>query len=240
MKESIEKRISLVKESDDKEHLIKHLCPFYQKGGHPDCITCPQNEDKVLECKEYYLSRIVKIPMDIWEEDFDRNLVQARNKLPMSEIVGIGINCDSCYMYDKCPLFKAGYECAINWEENRPETPEKFYDFMINTQYERVRRASVFEKVDGGVPDAGLSGEIDRLNGLVMSKVNVNRERFSLNIEASSPASGGGGILAQLFGGGKKELPTAELTTLPEKTPETAIEEAVVIESTRRKERVRR
>ena len=83
-------------------------------------------------------------------------------------------------------------------------------EFLINTQYERVKRAAVFEKIDGGVPDVGLSTEMDRLHDLVASKIEMGRERLSINVEATgaAPSAGGGGILAKLFGGGgTKELP---------------------------------
>jgi hypothetical protein len=80
----------------------------------------------------------------------------------------------------------------------------------------------VFEKVDGGVPDAGLSGEMDRLNAFVNAKLEVGRERFTMKVEASggvgSSASSGGGILSKLFGGGAKtvEEKTIEIPAKPE------------------------
>lgn len=197
--DSISERIKYVKESDDREHLIKHLCPFYQLGKHPDCPTCAQTEDDLATCKEVYLSRIGKFPMDIWEESFDRFLVEERNKVSAKEIVGIGVNCDSCYMYDKCPMFKRGHVCGIDWMEDVPKTPEEFFDFLVTTQYERVKRASIFEKVDGGVPDRNLSDEMDRLSGFVAGKAELNRERLSIKFDASAPSGGGGGILAKLF-----------------------------------------
>lgn len=208
MKESIEKRIAAIKEADEPDKLKKCLCPFFDKGGHPDCLTCRQTEADLDECRDYYLERIRLVPMDLWSEEFDKLVVQERETLlDLEEIVGIGITCDNCYMYDKCPLYKKGFACGIKWDTNKPKTPTEFMDFLINAQYERVKRAAVFEKIDGGVPDAGLSGEMDRLHDLVASKIDMGRERLSINVEASgaatpAAASGGGGILAKLFGGG--------------------------------------
>lgn len=216
MKETIEKRTKAIMEADSPEELKKHLCPFYEKGDHPDCLTCRKTEADLDECRDYYLERIKLTPMDIWSPDFDKFIVQSRDTVSIEEVVGIGINCDSCYMYDKCPLYKKGFACGIKWDTNRPNTPTEFMDFLINTQYERVRRSAVFEKIDGGVPDVGLSGEMDRLHDLVASKIEMGRERLSINVEATgsaTPASGGGGILAKLFGGGgSKELPSKAST----------------------------
>lgn len=202
--DSIIKRIDLVKGTDDYDELREHLCPFFEKGGHPDCITCKKDEASIDECRDVYLDRIRLVPMDLWTPEFDK-LIQLKRtiaKIPLKEVSGIGISCNSCYMYDKCPLYQKDYECGIDWGEEAPSTPEGYYDMMLQVQYERVKRASVFEKIDGGVPDANLSSELDRLNGLVASKVDIGREKFSLSVEASGP-SGGGGILAQIFG--KKE-----------------------------------
>ena len=201
MLDSIKKRIDLVRDAEDPADLKKHLCPFFEKGGHTDCITCRRCEEDLDECRDYYLSRIALIPMDIWTPEFDKILVQDRDKVDLSEIVGVGINCDSCYMSDKCPLFKAGYTCAIRWDDDRPKTPAEFMDFLINTQYERIKRSAVFEKLDGGVPDANLSGEMDRLTNFLSMKDSMGRDRLSINVEASS-AQSGGGILSKLFGVG--------------------------------------
>ena len=221
MKESIDKRITLIKESEDIEDLKKHLCPFFEKGDYPDCITCRKTEADLDSCRDYYLDRIKLAPMDIWSEEFDRFIVQKRDVIELEEVVGIGINCDSCYMYDKCPMYKKGYICGIKWDTNKPSTSTEFMDFLINTQYERVKRSAVFEKIDGGVPDVGLSGELDRLHGMISSKIDMGREKLSINLEASGAAKseGGGGILAKLFGGGGgTALPESKKIELPEKS----------------------
>lgn len=216
MKETIEKRTKAILEAETPEDLKKCLCPFYEKGDHPDCSTCRKTEADLDECRDYYLERIKLVPMEIWSEDFDKFIVQERDTIDLDEVVGIGINCDSCYMYDKCPLYKKGFACGIKWDNNKPKNPNEFMEFLINTQYERVKRAAVFEKIDGGVPDVGLSSEMDRLHDLVASKIEMGRERLSINVEATGAAtpSSGGGILAKLFGGGggSKELPSKATT----------------------------
>lgn len=230
MKENVKKRIELVKDTDDMEVLKKHLCPFYELGDHPDCRTCRKTEDDLIDCRDYYLERISTIPLEIWDDSFDRPLIQKRATVSAEEVTGIGINCDSCYMSDKCPLFKRGYVCGIKWDNDRPSNPTEFLDFLVNTQYERVKRAAVFEKIDGGVPDAGLSGEMDRLTSLVETKVNMGRERLSINVEATGAASSGGGILAKLFGG-TPATETPKTIAIPEKpSSREGIEDVTVLE----------
>ena len=160
--------------------------------------------------------------MDLWKEEFDKFVVRDREQIYIEEVVGIGINCDSCYMYDKCPLYKKGFACGIKWDTNKPKNPTDFMDFLIGTQYERVRRSAVFEKIDGGVPDVGLSNEIDRLHDLVASKIEMGRDRLSISVEASGAAtsqSSGGGILAKLFGGGTPALPEKKPMEISESSP---------------------
>lgn len=223
MRESIEKlieeRITAVKASTEDADIIKNVCPFFEKGLCPDCFSCKKDSTSLEECRDYYLERIRLAPMEIWDESFDRFIVQSRTPVNVEEIVGIGISCDSCYMNDKCPLYKKGYACGIKWDNNRPETPMEFMDFLVNTQYERVKRYLVFEKTDGGVPAAGVSGEMDRLHELVASKINMSRERLSINVEATGAAtSGGGGILAKLFGSGNKPAIETPAKVIPEKS----------------------
>lgn len=203
MKDSVKKRIEQINKSEAPEDLRKCLCPFFEKGGHPDCITCKRTEADLEECKEYYLDHIAMRPMDLWSEEFDVVIMQPRGTVNVEDVVGVGSNCDNCYMYDKCPLYKKGYVCGINWGSNKPSTPAEFMDFLINMQYERVKRASVFEKLDGGVPDAGLSGEMDRLTDYLNTKDNMGRDRLSINVEASGAPRQSGGILSKLFGGGE-------------------------------------
>ena len=221
MKESIEKRMRLIRDAETPEDLKKHLCPFFEKGEPPDCVACRRTEADLDECRDYYLERIALKPMDIWCEDFDKFIVQKRDKMSLEDVTGVGINCDSCYMSDKCPLYKRGYVCGIEWGNNKPKTPMEFMDFLINLQFERVKRTSIFEKIDGGVPDANLSSEMDRLTDFLNTKDAMGREKLSINLEASGPShSSGGGILSKIFGGGTPAVESHSAKSLPTETTE--------------------
>lgn len=215
MRESVEKRVRLVASSEEPEDLRENLCPFFKKGGYDGCLACKQSEADLCECKEYYLERITLTPIEVWDSSFDKTVIKERDKTPLEGLTHIGVSCNTCYMYDKCPMYQKGYTCGIDWGSNKPKNPMDFMDFLINLQYERVRRSSVFEKVDGGVPDAGLSSEIDRLQSLVATKTDMNRDRLSISVEASGPASSGGGILSRIFGGGSS-IPEKKPTAIPE------------------------
>lgn len=221
MTDAIRKKIEEIKSSTEPDDLRKHLCPFFEKGGCPECIVCDKSEASLQECKDVYLDRIISMPMLVWREDFENPVALSRKAVSPDEINGVGISCNRCVMSSKCPLYKKDYVCGIDWGSDRPATSTEFMDFLISMQYERVRRASVFEKVDGGVPDAGLSSEMDRLHGLIRSKSDMGRDRLSISVEASSatPQSSGGGILAKLFGGGTPALPEKKPAELPENSP---------------------
>lgn len=219
MKKEIVERINKIKASTTSDDLKRYVCSFYELGSCPDCIGCSKTDSEVEDCKDDFLEKIKTHPIPIWDESFDTLQVEERETQDLSDIVGIGINCDSCYMSDKCPLFKRNSTCGIKWDDKKPKSPMEFMDFLIDVQFDRVKRASVFEKIDGGVPDANLSSEMDRLSSYLSSRDYMSRDKFSLNVEASS-SSGGGGILSKIFGGtsAPKELPaeTAEYLELPE------------------------
>lgn len=224
MKESVKNRIDIIKKSSSASDLVSVLCPFYERGNCPDCITCKKDEATLEKCKDAFLEHVVDhLDMETWAPEFENPIIKDRKKVIIEDVVGIGVNCNTCYMYDKCPMYQVGYACAIDWGSSKPSTPNDFMDFLIDVQYERVRRSSVFEKVDGGVPDAGLSGEIDRLHNLINSKISNGRDRLSISVEATggASASAGGGILSKIFGGNN---------ALPESKPETIEIEAETVE----------
>ena len=224
MSESIKNRISIVKDFDNYDELRKHLCSFYEGGGCPDCRACSKKESDLDNCRESFLSRIYDNPVEVWTEAFEAVVVKSRKKISLDEVTGIGINCNNCYMSDKCPLYKADYACGIEWGDQRPRSSEEYMQFLITYQFERVKRSAVFEKLDGGVPDMGLSSEMDRLSAYIQNLHYLKTDRVSINVEATRSSEGnGGGILAQLFGGGKQALPEPK-KELP------AAEEAVIIE----------
>ena len=150
METSIKKRIDIVKATSDYETLKTHLCSFFEKGDCPDCVGCRKAESDIDDCRSYYLERIAIHPMDIWREEFDTIKVLSRDKVAVEDIVGIGVSCDRCYMYDKCPLYKKGYVCAIDWGSSRPTSPKAFYDFLVDLNINIEASGSATAPATGG------------------------------------------------------------------------------------------
>lgn len=215
LEEKVKQRIdACIEFKDDTEALIDIVCPFFKEGGFHVCPTCMQGDDEVETCRGNYLTFIYERPQEVYDSGFMLPIVKKREcgLIAVNEAHGIGVACDRCYMSMKCPKYQKGYECAYDWGANAPRSTQDFFEFIIQTQYERVKRASVFEAIDGGVPDTILSGEMDRLQKYIEGRANSNVNRLSINVEATSSAGAPetGGILAKLFGGGsseKKELP---------------------------------
>lgn len=214
MNEKVKERIKKIREDGSYDDLRSSLCDFFELGCRPDCVGCYKNEKMLEECKKYYLDRIFSVPLEVWDESFDVKVLKERQRVDLSSLDNFGVNCDTCYMYDKCPMYKKGYICAIKWGSNRPETPGEFLDYLINTQYERVQRSMAIERLDGGVADENLSKEMDRLKNMVGAKVDLSREKVSISVEATGAANSGG-ILQKIFGNSERKEPVY-LTEKPE------------------------
>jgi len=193
------------------EETRKIVCPFYKGGNNPECVGCLQADETLQECKDDYLDRIESRPMEVWDASF--SALEVREKQKVSEIVGMGLNCDSCYLSDSCPLYKKHSLCAIDWEEEGDLTPKKVVAKLIDIQFKRVNRGSKIEEIDGGVPDQTLSTEIDRLTALTQTQNDLNLDKFAISIKGESQ-SGGSGLLASLLGRGNQHDKTP--AALPE------------------------
>lgn len=205
------KRVKLALDMSDEERkygeLKATICPFFKGGDYSTCIKCTVENFDVDECTEYFLDRVDYVKIDIWSPKFDLPLAKARDKKKLEEVENIGMTCDSCYMSEKCPEYEKHAACAIDFGDI-PTTDTEKLRMVIDAQTVRVKRASTFELIDGGVPDTNLSVEMDRLTGMIAMKDNLGREKLSVSIEASGGAAkAGGSILEKLFGGGATVAP---------------------------------
>jgi hypothetical protein len=213
-----------------------HICEFYT--GHTNCRGCKKTETRLEECVKEYSENIVARPQRNWDPSWD--VIEVREKTPLSDIKNIGLGCDRCYLSDDCPLYKKKALCAVDWTTNIHELkPEKAIEAVIEIQSERIQRARAIEALDGGVPDQNLSMEIDRLSGLIATKADMESDKFSLKIEASAKSSGGS-ILEKFFGGGmNKQVSNNEPIRIEEGTavelpPVATANDAIPIERTNR------
>lgn len=206
-----------LRNDDNPENIRLVVCKFYgdnccSMSSDPD-LSCEKDEC-VMKCKNEYLSKIFTRPQEKWTPEFDLPVQRPKKKL--NDFIEIGMRCNSCYMNDKCPAFEPNNMCGIEWEGEAITDPKDMIDSLIRMQYKRISRAQMFEEMDGGVPDANLSSEMDRLQGMIESKNNLNLNKLSININAQSQGNQGGGILSQLFGGGgNKEIPATSVEETP-------------------------
>lgn len=109
--------------------------------------------------------------------------------------------CDSCFLASKCPMFEPGANCAYNIpiEIKTKDQVQALFNALVEMQAQRVLFMKMVEDQEGGYVDANLSNEIDRLKKLIESKNEMEREGFSLKIEASGQM-GKAGVLSRIFG----------------------------------------
>jgi hypothetical protein len=112
--------------------------------------------------------------------------------------------CDSCFLAQKCPAFEPNSTCAYNIPltiRTRQELSDTFHSF-IEMQAQRVLFMRFAEELEGGYADPNLSAEMDRLTKMFKAKADLEKEGFTLKVEASQigPGTGGQGVLGRLFG----------------------------------------
>jgi len=261
-KEEIYRKALSIQDTDDIDLIRSVSCAFFREGGckkvySSQCKGC-LDESSVLICRSEYLLHIFDRPAHKWTPEFDKPTKSAK-KVKIEELgSSVGVQCSSCYMADRCPLFSAGSECSIDWGQgvNVSDLGNKdIVNHLMQIQYERVTRMSTFERVDGGMADMNLSSEMDRLSRLAADRYDLEATRIKASFEArgvgASSEGGGGGVLAKLFGGGanreiehkeQKGLPDAHRPTqLPETTEEIEyIEAKDTTENAKKKKRTRK
>ena len=128
-----------------------------------------------------------------------------------------GLMCDRCYVRKTCAAYRPASACSLTFAEvfetipSPPEAIEKSALEILRLQYERINRASFFEKNGDGVLDVGLSEEIERYFAMLerLKKLSAPDSGETLTIFARGKAAselaraGGnsGGILQKLLRG---------------------------------------
>lgn len=111
--------------------------------------------------------------------------------------------CNSCFLAQKCPAFEEDATCAydIPVEIRTRSQLSEVQNSLIEMQAQRVMFMRFAEEMEGGYSDPNLSSEIDRLQKMIKTKDELEREGFSIKIEGSSREGGAGpGMIARLFG----------------------------------------
>ena len=202
----IYKKALALKEETDIDKIRSVSCDFFRKGGCPKVYssTCKGclDEDAVQICKETYLAFIFDRPQDYWTPEFEAPLKREKT-VKSKEASSFAQKCDSCYASSHCSFYQARATCSIDFgvEDVDSSDSKAVLDFLIKVQMERLGRLQAFEVADGGMVDQNLSGEMDRLSGLVNAKKSLNTLRINQSAEIPmGDGGGGGGILSQIFG----------------------------------------
>ena len=82
--------------------------------------------------------------------------------------------CNYCHIADKCPMFKEDNTCAFDFSASETtKTPLDTIDNLIRIQTERVNRAMLIEKMEGGNINKVYSQELRVLDQMNTSRVNL-------------------------------------------------------------------
>jgi len=135
--------------------------------------------------------------------------------------LGVPRLCDQCYLIDKCPYYKSGASCYFRNQVkvDNPQSLLELTKLMLELQGERVLFGSFIEKSEGGYIDANLSKEMKLMMDLMKDfkeLISAPQDEISIKIKGSGASAGpkpvnddgnggvgAGGILSQIFGGGK-------------------------------------
>jgi hypothetical protein len=111
--------------------------------------------------------------------------------------------CDSCFLKDKCPGFQPDSTCLYNIpiEVRTKDQLQALHDALLEMQTHRVLFMKMAEDLGGGYADPNLSSEIDRLNRMIKTKTDSNKNVFSATLNISEEPSGPG-FMERMFGPG--------------------------------------
>lgn len=114
---------------------------------------------------------------------------------------GVYMECDSCIMGDRCPLYKENSICRIPTEKIEGASDfAEMLKFMFTLQQKRIKLGALQESANGGILDDKLSKELDRLMKLMQGYKDLMDNRDEVTIKAK-----GNGILSQIFGNAKRD-----------------------------------
>ena len=214
--ENDSKKIKDYFNSEGSSHNRKVLHQLYEEDTRciKDCTSCIENDTIYLQCFEdlvYYL-KVNKI-----------ETVERGEKInPLFDNSSL-MKCNNCYLADRCPKFKLNSNCAYDFTLDTDFSDvDTALQMLVNVQKERVIRASLFERVDGGVPDKNLSNEISLLSTIIQQIDERQQEKGGIHIHGQGKEGVGvvRDLLSNIFSGNdkkSKEIPHKQHKALPEK-----------------------
>jgi hypothetical protein len=109
--------------------------------------------------------------------------------------------CNGCFLKDKCPAFKPDNNCAydIPVVVKTRQQMTALQDALIEMQSQRVLFMKMAEDMEGGYADPNLSNEVDRLQKLVKTKIELESDSLSVKFEVKG-TGGNAGLISRMFG----------------------------------------
>jgi hypothetical protein len=148
----------------------------------------------VIEQRETQLIPIAGVTYDTSGE--------SSKALPMIEVRSESMRiCNTCFLREKCPGYKPNANCLYNipLEIKTAAQVQALQNSLITMQTQRILFMKMAEDIEGGYADPNLSSEMDRLQRMLKSKAEAEKEGFSLKIEASASANTTG-LFTRLLG----------------------------------------
>ena len=129
-----------------------------------------------------------------------------QSMLPVAPVDAV-MNCDYCYLQERCSGYKKGGKCTFDYApikissaDDIPNTMLAMKVKLFEVQSERVMRAIHHEKTDGGVVDKTVSEEMDRLNDFMNDVKEYCMPSENEGINISAKGSSAKGIIERIFG----------------------------------------
>ena len=130
IRDTVEQNLDILNENPGNMDIKKSItCVFYRRGGLADCFGCPQTDQIVTDCTEEYIDLMQKRPALVYSDDLLSPISRPKVSLASGVASELGLHCDSCYISDKCPVYKKGYACGIDWGETVPKSNAELVAF---------------------------------------------------------------------------------------------------------------
>lgn len=108
--------------------------------------------------------------------------------------------CNTCFVAATCPAFVKDSTCSFSLpvEVRTKDQLTSLLSTVIEMQTSRVMFGRFAEEMNGGMPDPGVSKEIDRLFRLIKQSKDIGEQREVVRMTVERQSSGG--VLSAIFG----------------------------------------
>lgn len=125
------------------------------------------------------------------------------------------MQCSTCYLKDKCPQYKPGWDCAFEIPMVLTTTTQvrALRKTILAMQGQRVSMMRMMEQLTGGYADPNLSVEIGRLWKMISDDTEADKDRESFEVKITG--DGQSGMISRIFGSGTAD----KMNALPAPQP---------------------